>query len=184
MELVTTTNGIHNGGIYDLYLLKRRSHRLLGADWAEAFMRGVELRYEQWREFIDRKQNGEAILPMMTLAQEKDPELQPLIKPSTKATAQRAARIDDPRARRHSSILPQTPHADGNPEAHAGDCPTRDIKSGTQPDLPVRERQEAQAVLWGRRRRRDSLTRNKARRAESRSYLVSAGAGTGICGAF
>ena len=77
----TIARTLDQGDVYDLYLLKRRSHRLVGADWADAFMRGVDLRSEKWRALIDSKEHGEAILPMMTLAQEKDPELQPLMNP-------------------------------------------------------------------------------------------------------
>ena len=49
-------------------------------------MQGVGLRDEQWRGLIDSKEHGEAILPMMLLAQEKDPDLQPLLRPMPRAT--------------------------------------------------------------------------------------------------
>jgi len=81
----TIARALDEEGIYDLYLVRRRSHRLVGAEWAEAFMRGVDLRYDQWRPLIDSKEHCNAILPMMTLAQEKDPELMPLLRPMTKA---------------------------------------------------------------------------------------------------
>ena len=72
--------------VYDLYLLKQTPQGRAGADWADAFMRGVELRYELWRDLIESKEHGEAILPMMYLAQEKDSELEPLLKPMPRMT--------------------------------------------------------------------------------------------------
>lgn len=82
----TIARTLNEGDAYDLYLLKETPHRRAGADWADAFMKGVELRYDQWRKLIESKEPSEAILPMMMLAQEKDPELVPLLKPMTRAT--------------------------------------------------------------------------------------------------
>ncbi len=82
----TIAQTLNQGEVYDLYLLKQTPERHAGADWADAFMQGVSLRYEQWRGLIDSKEHGEAILPMMLLAQEKDPELQPLLRPMPRAT--------------------------------------------------------------------------------------------------
>lgn len=81
----TIAQALNQGKVYDLYLLKRSPEQHAGADWADAFMQGVGLRYEQWRALIDSKEHGEAILPMMLLAQEKDPELQPLLRPMPRA---------------------------------------------------------------------------------------------------
>jgi uncharacterized protein len=82
----TIAQTLNQGEVYDLYLLKQTPMRRTGADWADAFMRGVELRYDLWRRLIDSKEHGQAILPMMLLAQEKDPELEPLLKPMPRAT--------------------------------------------------------------------------------------------------
>lgn len=82
----TIAQTLNQGDVYNLYLLKQTPERHAGAVWADAFMQGVSLRYEQWRGLIDSKEHGEAILPMMLLAQEKDPELQPLLRPMPRAT--------------------------------------------------------------------------------------------------
>jgi uncharacterized protein len=82
----TIAQTLNQSEVYDLYLLKTTPIRRTGADWADAFMRGVELRYDLWRPLIDSKEHGQAILPMMLLAQEKDPELEPLLKPMPRAT--------------------------------------------------------------------------------------------------
>jgi len=82
----TIAQTLNQGEVYDLYLLKQTPGRHAGADWADAFMQGVGLRDEQWRGLIDSKEHGEAILPMMLLAQEKDPDLQPLLRPMPRAT--------------------------------------------------------------------------------------------------
>jgi uncharacterized protein len=74
----TIARTLHRGKVYDLYLLKEASQQHAGADWAHAFMQGVERRYEQWRGLIESKEHGKAIFPMMLLAREKDPELQRL----------------------------------------------------------------------------------------------------------
>lgn len=42
-------------------------------DWAHGFMRGVELRSEQWAELIGSEEHGGSIIPMFMLHHEHDP---------------------------------------------------------------------------------------------------------------
>ena len=50
-----------------------------GNDWARGFMRGVELRKDDWAELINSEEHGGSILPMMILYHEHDadPETRP-----------------------------------------------------------------------------------------------------------
>lgn len=50
-----------------------------GNDWAQGFMRGVQLRSPSWYELINSEEFGGAILPMMALAHEHDPD--PIMRP-------------------------------------------------------------------------------------------------------
>lgn len=43
-------------------------------DWAHGFMRGVELRREEWADLINSDDHGGSILPMMMLEHEHDPD--------------------------------------------------------------------------------------------------------------
>ena len=45
-----------------------------GNDWAIGFMRGVGMRPADWRELMESDDDGGAILPMMLLAHEHDPD--------------------------------------------------------------------------------------------------------------
>lgn len=45
-----------------------------GNDWASGFMRGVGMRASDWRELMDSDDDGGALLPMMLLAHEHDPD--------------------------------------------------------------------------------------------------------------
>jgi uncharacterized protein len=44
-----------------------------GNDWAQSFMRGVSIRYDEWRELLHSEDHGGAMLPIMYLAHEHDP---------------------------------------------------------------------------------------------------------------
>jgi uncharacterized protein len=45
-----------------------------GNDWARGFMRGVELHPAGWQELFDSEEEGAAVVPMMILAHENDPD--------------------------------------------------------------------------------------------------------------
>lgn len=61
------------GEVYPLHLVEMIDGMKRGTDWATGFMRGVDMRYERWVEMIEHKEHGQALLPMMLLAQEVDP---------------------------------------------------------------------------------------------------------------
>ena len=54
-------------------------------DWANGFMRGMELRREDWAVLLDDEEDGGSIVPIFTLAHEHspDPEMRPYKEPIT-----------------------------------------------------------------------------------------------------
>ena len=52
-------------------------------DWASGFMRGMELRREDWAPLLDDEENGGLLVPIFALAHEHDPdpELRPYTEP-------------------------------------------------------------------------------------------------------
>jgi uncharacterized protein len=52
-------------------------------DWANGFLRGMELRKDQWAALLDNEENGGWLVPIFALANENnpDPELRPYKKP-------------------------------------------------------------------------------------------------------
>jgi uncharacterized protein len=45
-----------------------------GNDWAEGFVAGMELMYEDWSELLDNPEHGAALAPIMALAFEDQPD--------------------------------------------------------------------------------------------------------------
>ena len=71
-----------------LPLLLENDHGVAQAnDWANGFMRGVELRRDAWAEMINSEEHGGSILPMMMLYHEHDPD--PEMRPSPITPEQR-----------------------------------------------------------------------------------------------
>ncbi len=60
-----------------------------GNDWARGFLRGVGVNPAGWQELIDSEEEGGAILPMMILAHEDDPD------PKLRSPAIHAQRRED-----------------------------------------------------------------------------------------
>lgn len=54
-------------------------------DWAQGFVRGIELRREEWSELFDDEARGGALVPILALANEHhtDPEMRPYKEPMT-----------------------------------------------------------------------------------------------------
>ena len=54
-----------------------------GNDWAQGFMRGMELRHDDWSELMNDEQHGGALIPILALANEHhpDPEMRPYKEP-------------------------------------------------------------------------------------------------------
>jgi uncharacterized protein len=58
-----------------LPLLLEDDHGIAHAnDWAQGFMRGMELRREDWVELLDDEDHGGSLVPILALAHEHDPD--------------------------------------------------------------------------------------------------------------
>ena len=66
-------------GIYFPILFEDENGVAYGNDWAHGFMRGVQLRPDSWDELINSEEFGGAILPIMILYYEHDPN--PTLRP-------------------------------------------------------------------------------------------------------
>lgn len=75
-ELLRTLDEPH---VYLPVLLENTAGSAPGNDWARGFMRGVQLRPAGWRELLDSDEHGGAVLPIMLLAHEHDPD--PALRP-------------------------------------------------------------------------------------------------------
>jgi uncharacterized protein len=60
--------------VYLPVLLEDENGVLHGNDWARGFMRGVELRHDDWMELIADEDNGGCMIPMLMLCHEHDPD--------------------------------------------------------------------------------------------------------------
>ena len=75
----TIAGTLYRDEVYLPLLLEDDKGVALGNDWASGFMRGVELRKDDWAELIHSEDHGGSILPMMILYHEHDadPETRP-----------------------------------------------------------------------------------------------------------
>jgi uncharacterized protein len=62
------------GDLYLPLLLSDESGVAHGNDWANGFMRGMELRKADWADFLDDEQQGGWIVPILALAHEHHPD--------------------------------------------------------------------------------------------------------------
>ena len=62
-----------------------------GNDWASGFMRGVGMRPAGWRELLEGDAYGGALLPMMILAHEHDPD--PSLRPTMPAASEKRGEL-------------------------------------------------------------------------------------------
>jgi uncharacterized protein len=83
-ELLRTLKEPH---VYLPVLLEGDDGIAHGNDWARGFMRGVQARPEGWRELINSNEHGGALLPIMLLAHEHDPD--PAMRPKPVAPDKR-----------------------------------------------------------------------------------------------
>ena len=65
---------LQSGEIYFPLLLEDKNGITHGNDWANGFLRGMELRKANWADLIDDEENGGSIIPIFTLAHEHDPD--------------------------------------------------------------------------------------------------------------
>jgi uncharacterized protein len=74
MIAVTLARTLHTPDCYLPVLLEDEDGVAHGNDWARGFMRGVSVNPPGWQVLIDDEEEGGAILPMMILAHEDDPD--------------------------------------------------------------------------------------------------------------
>lgn len=70
---------LSSGDVFTPYLVEDEEGVAHANDWARGFVRGMELRYDDWAELLDDDDYGGWLVPMLALANEHnpDPELQP-----------------------------------------------------------------------------------------------------------
>jgi uncharacterized protein len=67
-------NTLQSGEVY-LPLLLEDEHGIVHAnDWAQGFMRGMDLRREDWADLLDDEEHGGWLVPILALAYEHDPD--------------------------------------------------------------------------------------------------------------
>jgi uncharacterized protein len=62
------------GDVYLPLLLADQSGIAHGNDWANGFMRGMELRKADWADLLDDEEHGGCLIPILALAHEHDPD--------------------------------------------------------------------------------------------------------------
>jgi uncharacterized protein len=65
---------LRSGEVFTPLLLEDEQGISLGNDWANGFLRGVELRREDWAPLLDDDENGGSLVPIFALAHEHDPD--------------------------------------------------------------------------------------------------------------
>lgn len=65
---------LQSGDIFLPLLLEHEEGFTRANDWARGFMRGVELRKEDWINLFDDEQHGGSLVPILVLAHEHDPD--------------------------------------------------------------------------------------------------------------
>lgn len=84
---------LNAGDVYVPVLLENAQGVAEANGWAHGFMRGVELRREQWAGLFDDEEHGGSILPMLMLYHEHDPD--PELRPNPISAEQREEIIRD-----------------------------------------------------------------------------------------
>ncbi len=69
----TVSRTLRSGDVYTPLLLADEQGLAHGNDWANGFVRGMELRREDWGPLIDDEENGGFLVPILALAHEHDP---------------------------------------------------------------------------------------------------------------
>jgi uncharacterized protein len=71
--------------VFTPLMLEDEQGEFRGNDWAKGFMRGMELRREDWAQLLDDDEYGGSLVPILALAYEDhpDPEMRPYKEPMT-----------------------------------------------------------------------------------------------------
>lgn len=67
---------LQSGDVFTPLLLEDEQGVSRGNDWANGFLRGMELRRENWGPLLDDEENGGSLVPIFALAHEHDPDLE------------------------------------------------------------------------------------------------------------
>ena len=65
---------LNSGEVYLPLLLKDENGDWHGNDWANGFLRGMEMRREYWTDLIDDEEHGGSLAPIFALAHENSPD--------------------------------------------------------------------------------------------------------------
>ena len=65
---------LQSGDVFTPLLLEDEQGVSRGNDWANGFLRGMELRRENWGPILDDEENGGSLVPIFALAHEHDPD--------------------------------------------------------------------------------------------------------------
>jgi uncharacterized protein len=84
---------LNAGDVYVPVLLENEKGIAEANDWAHGFVRGIELRREQWAELFEDEEHGGSILPMLMFHHEHDPD--PELRPNPISDEQREEIIRD-----------------------------------------------------------------------------------------
>jgi uncharacterized protein len=74
---------LYSGDVFLPYIAEDGEGIARGNDWARGFLRGMELRPEDWAELFDDEEHGGLLVPILALANEHhaDPEMRPYKEP-------------------------------------------------------------------------------------------------------
>ena len=67
-------DNLNSGEVYLPLLLEDEHGITYGNDWANGFLRGMELRKEYWADLIDDEEHGGSLVPIFALAHENSPD--------------------------------------------------------------------------------------------------------------
>ena len=70
---------LYKGEIHVPLIFEDEKGELHGNDWAHGFMRGMQMRHDDWAELMNDEKYGGSLIPMMVLYHEhdQDPEMRP-----------------------------------------------------------------------------------------------------------
>jgi uncharacterized protein len=68
------THILQSGDVFTPLLLEDEHGKFPGNDWATGFLRGMELRRQDWSVLLDDEENGGSLVPIFALAHEHDPD--------------------------------------------------------------------------------------------------------------
>jgi uncharacterized protein len=65
---------LQSGDVFTPLVLANDDGAFLGNDWANGFMRGMNLRHEDWVDLFEDEDHGGSLIPILALAHEHHPD--------------------------------------------------------------------------------------------------------------